>query len=531
MTLPNLPVEIPDAERTPLVNWLLNLIAEQQCTIAKLEEKVNSLDEELKAAKKLKGKPKINPSTLNQREKKPKKGGKRAGSDKRSKKRSFVVDEQRVIAPIELPSGAIFNGYREYDVQDLILKRNNIRFLLAEYVTVEGKTIVGKLPREYKGHYGPTLMSFILYQYHQCRVPQNLILEELRELGVDISAGQVNRILLDNQESFHTEQSQVLLAGLESASYVHTDDTGARHQGKNGFCTVIGNDLFAHFSSTNSKSRENYLRILRGPHEDFVLNEYSRSYLERKQLPLCHLWKLEFSSVVISNGDEEWNKYLEALGITSQKGVKLMTEAALLGSAIEHGFSPEMIILSDGAKQFVIGIHALCWIHMERSIRGLNGVTTQQRQEIEKVQDALWVYYGELKAYQEHPTLQERARLQERFDEIFGQRYPHHYGLNLAMQQFCIHKNELLRVLDFPQLPLHTNAAEADIREYVTRRKISGGTRHDNGRRIRDTFTGLKKTCRKLAFSFWQYLLSRLRGDETVPYLPDVIRERAPTMT
>lgn len=64
--------------------------------------------------------------------------------------------------------------------------------------------------------------------------------------------------------------------------------------------------------------------------------------------------------------------------------------------------------------------------------------------------------------------------------------------------------------------------------EYVTRRKISGGTRHDNGRRARDTFIGLKKTCRKLAYSFWQYLLSRIKGDATVPYLPDVIRARAP---
>ena len=132
-----------------------------------------------------------------------------------------------------------------------------------------------------------------------------------------------------------------------------------------------------------------------------------------------------------------------------------------------------------------------------------------------------------LKAYQEQPTSQERERLFNRFDEIFGQRYPHHYGLNLAMEQLCAHKSELLRVLDLPQLPLHTNAAETDLREYVTRQKISGGTRHDNGRRARDTFTGLKKTCRKLGLSFWRYLLSRFTLNLTVPYLPDVIRARA----
>ncbi len=304
MTFEKLPIKIPEGELTPLVNWLLNLVTEQQQiiekqqqTIAKLEGKVNSLDEELKAAKKLKGKPKIRPSKLNQEEKKSKEGGKRAGSDKRSKKLNFVVDEQRIIEPEEeLPDGATFNGYREYDVQDLIIKRHNIRFLLAEYVTVEGKTIVGKLPREYLGHYGPILRSFTLYQHHQCRVPQNLICEQLRELGVDISTGQVNRLLVEDKESFHTEQSQVLQAGLETADYIHTDDTGARHRGQNGYCTVIGNDLFTHFSSTQSKSRSNYLRILRGPHEDFILNEYSRSYLEKQQLPACHLSKLKFDS-------------------------------------------------------------------------------------------------------------------------------------------------------------------------------------------------------------------------------------------
>ena len=337
MILEKFPIEIPEEERTPLVNWLLNLVAEQQQiiekqqqTIAKLERKVNSLDEELKAAKKLKGKPKISPSRLNQEEKKSKKSEKRPGSDKRSKKQFFVVDEERIIEPeAELPDGATFNGYREYDVQDLIIKSHNIRFLLAEYVTVEGKTIVGKLPREYRGHYGPTLRSFTLYQHHQCRVPQNLIGEQLRELGVDISTGQVNHLLVEDQESFHTEQSQVLQAGLETAEYIHTDDTGARHRGQNGYCTVIGNDLFTHFSSTQSKSRSNYLRILRGANEDFVLNEYSRSYLEKQQLPACHLSKLKFDSEIISQDELEWNQYLERLGISSQQGIKLVTEAAL----------------------------------------------------------------------------------------------------------------------------------------------------------------------------------------------------------
>ncbi len=135
------------------------------------------------------------------------------------------MDEQRVIEPKALPEGARFNGYREYDVQDLIVKRHNIRLLLAEYVTSEGKTIAGEVPPEYLGHYGATLVSFVLYQHHQCRVPQPLILEELREFGIDITSGQVNRILIEHKELFHAEQQAVLSTGLETAEYVHTDDT------------------------------------------------------------------------------------------------------------------------------------------------------------------------------------------------------------------------------------------------------------------------------------------------------------------
>lgn len=98
--------------------------------------------------------------------------------------------------------------------------------------------------------------------------------------GIDISTGQINQILTENKEGFHAEQKQVLAAGLETASYVHTDDTGARHQGKNGYCTVIGNQWFAYLRSSQSKSRQNFLETLQGDNPLYVLNEYARSYLE-----------------------------------------------------------------------------------------------------------------------------------------------------------------------------------------------------------------------------------------------------------
>jgi len=198
---------------------------------------------------------------------------------------------------------------------------------------------------------------------------------------------------------------------------------------------------------------------------------------------------------------------------------------------MEKGVSEHLRILSDGAGQFNLLVHALCWVHAERALRRLPGYTARQRQNIEEMQQLLWGYYRQLQAYPENPTAENKLQLEEGFEAVFGRCYLHHASLNQVLMGFRKRKAELLAVLDCPQLPLHNNEAESDIREYVTRRKISGGTRSEAGRRARDTFVGLKKTCRKLGLSFWHFLISRLRGDGQIPPLPDVIRAKALAVT
>ena len=82
-------------------------------------------------------------------------------------------------------------------------------------------------------------------------------------------------------------------------------------------------------------------------------------------------------------------------------------------------------------------------------------------------------------------------------------------------------------MLERPDIPLHNNSAENAIREYVKNRKISGGTRSELGRLARDTFTSLKKTCRKLGLSFWQYLKDRIENIGFYPTLSSLIKEQA----
>jgi hypothetical protein len=99
--------------------------------------------------------------------------------------------------------------------------------------------------------------------------------------------------------------------------------------------------------------------------------------------------------------------------------------------------------------------------------------------------------------------------------------------INGALRRLAANKAELLRVLARPELPLHNNPSESAIRDYVKKRKISGSTRSEAGRRCRDTFASLKKTCRKLGIRFWEYLQDRIRGRCVVPRLAEEIGKRA----
>jgi len=139
----------------------------------------------------------------------------------------------------------------------------------------------------------------------------------------------------------------------------------------------------------------------------------------------------------------------------------------------------------------------------------------------------MWWYYADLKAYRLDPTSRRRSELRARFDRIFKRRTGF-ATLDRLLTRLHANKTELLMVLDHPEIPLHTNGSENDIRCQVTKRAVSGGTCSDIGRNCRDAFLGLAKTCRKLSVAFWDYLGDRLGvvGAPAIPPLPELIRRR-----
>jgi hypothetical protein len=336
----------------------------------------------------------------------------------------------------------------------------------------------------------------------------------------------VNHIITEGHDRFHSEKEEILRIGLEVSSYVNVDDTGARHQGKNGYCTHIGNELFAWFQSTGSKSRINFFELLRAGHTDYVLNDEALEYMRVNKLPKAPLQRLAELGQRSFADNAEWTDALAALDITGERNFRIATEGALLGSVLEHGINPELVIVSDDAGQFNVLLHALCWIHAERTINKIVGFTDKLRAALEGTRTQIWDFYQDLKAYREEPSAEKKATLEARFDEIFTAQTCF-TTLNQALRRLHKNKAELLLVLDRPEISLHNNTSERDIREYVKKRKISGSTRSELGRRCRDTFSSLKKTCRKLGISFWQFLKDRLRGTGAIPPLPELIRSQA----
>ena len=513
---------IPEEEKTPPVLQLIEVVQLQS-------EQIQALKDEIARLKGQKPKPDIKPSNLTKKDKEnpsenPKK--KRPGSAKKKKTKSIEIHHDKVIKPDDIPKGSIFKGYQDYVVQDVILRPYNTRYRLARLQTPDGKNIIGKLPEEVKGvHFGPGVKGFILYQHYQNHVTQPLILEQLAEIGIDISSGQISRILIEDKDQFHAEKEDILRVGIEVSEHVHADDTGARHDGKNGYCTHIGNEHFAYFESTESKSRINFLKVLRGGFKDYVVNTDAIVYMAGQKLPQKYIHQLLPPATFLT--EQDWLDHLASIGVTSPRHIQIATEGALIGSVIEHGLNPGLVLISDDAGQFNLFTHGLCWIHAERTISKLVGFNDDQRAALDRKRSEIWDYYKALKGYKNCPSEAVKAALKARFDEIFQEKTCF-ASLNKALERLHKNKNELLLVLDFPNIPLHNNLSENDIREYVKRRKISGSTRSPDGRRCRDTFTSLKKTCRKLGISFWDYLMDRLGGksDKDVPYLPDQIRIR-----
>lgn len=278
-------------------------------------------------------------------------------------------------------------------------------------------------------------------------------------------------------EQFSAEHQAVLKAGLASTSYQHIDDTSMRVNGENHYVVTLCNPYYTSFFTNKRKNRETVSLLL--------------SQLERP-------------------------------------GQCIATSAAKPDLINQHLGDYIKILVSDFAGQFsqLTTHRGLCWIHEGRLYEKLTPYLKTHRRMVEKFLTDFWEFYQKLKLYQRHPTREFKSILNHEFDRLFSQR-PIYQALADRIALTKQKKEQLLLVLDFPEVPLDNNEAERALREYVIKRKISNGTRTAEGTRAWEIFLSLVDTCRKNSVNFYQYILDRIKKSFQLPSLASVILETA----
>jgi FtsZ-binding cell division protein ZapB len=401
-------------------------------------------------------------------------------SDKRGP-RGAKRDRNRITRQVTLasdvPDGSRFKGYKDILVRELVLGSEVVRYRRERWVTPQGKLITAPMPDGIIGSYGPNLRRFCLALHAQGQVTTERLTSILQGIGIEISKSQVVRILMADLEIFVEEDAAVLHAGLLSAPIITVDDTGAKHQRHDGITTQIGGDRFTAFRTGSSKSRLNFLSLLRGGYNDYVFNDAAVDYLHTRGLEPSWIEKLDAHSHQVFESQTAFLHHLSdcSIDIFDKARLRLLSEAAIWGSIRHHGLLGNTVIVSDDAGQFRVANHALCWVHAERLVQKLMPATSKQVRSVEMIRDLIWCFYKALKVWKQRPSPGAANAFRRRFDKIFTLRTGYD-ALDQLLGRLHKRKDELLKVLERPEIPLHTNAAENDLRACVTKRKISGGT-------------------------------------------------------
>ena len=437
--------------------------------------------------------------------------------------------------PATLPPDAQFKGYVEVTIQDVVLRADNVVFRRAKwYSPTTRHTYLAPLPPGYHGQVGPGVRALVLALAYGSHVSQPKIREFLRDLGIDLSAGQVAHLLVQDQEAFHAEAQAVGDAGLRSSPWQHLDDTATRVGRQSQHCHVIGNPLYTRYQTTPTKDRLAVRDVLRnGQARTFLLDAAAVAALE--EVPLAAATRRGLAHLPRDQPwDESTLERLLAEHLPQPSPADRQRVLATLVLAADRAAPDDRVVqtlVCDDAPQFV-GVTAsiqLCWVHEGRHYQKLEPGVPAHRRALTRFRRRFWGYYRKLLAYRDAPSPPAATRLRRGFDRLCATTTGY-AALDRRIVLTRSHKGALLQVLAHPELPLHNNPAELAVRRRVRKRKVSYGPQTTAGVRAWDTFQTLAATAAKLDVSFYRYLGDRLSGTPCLPALADLITERAATL-
>lgn len=528
---------ITDVGAQQAIQALLSLVEELAAENRALRAENEQLRDELRRLKGGSGRPKMPPgasgstdySSEQERRPAPKAWQKRGKQDRLRVDRT----ERLAVDPATLPADAVFKGYERVVVQDLVLRTDTVAFEQEVwYSASERRSYRARRPAGYEGTFGPHLKALVLTLAYAGGMSETKLLELVQSTGVVISAGTLSALLTDGRVAFADEAREVLRAGLASTPYQHLDDTSTRVAGESHYCQILCNPFYTAYQTTPGKDRRTIVEVLRGGRPAaYRYDGEAERHLAFLGLSAAAQARVRAAMPRDQEVDEAaltrlLDGPLARLGPRQREQVReALAVAAYLA---DHDWPVVRTLVCDDAPQFraITEELALCWIHEGRHFKQLTPWLPQPRALLADILDQFWTYYRELLAYREHPTPEERARLDARFDALFGA-VTGYVELDRRLALTRDKKPELLLVLDHPELPLHNNPAELGARQRVRKRDVSFGPRSPAGAAAWDTFMTLAATTRKLGLDFAAYLIDRFTRAGQIPPLADLITARA----
>src|SRR6266853_3278509 len=528
---------IADERARKLVQQLLNMLEDVMADLRTAQGENQRLRDELNRLKGEQGAPAIKANTpqpppkdhsSEQERRKPKTWSKGRKTDRIALDREQVVQ----VDPTHLPPDAVFKGYEDVVVQDVIFRTDNVLFHKEKfYSPSQHQTYLASLPPGYRGQCGPGLKSLALVFYFGAQMSEPKVAELLRSVGVQISDGQVSNLLIKDQAAFHAEKAALYQAGLASSPWQHLDDTSTRVNGQNGYCHVVCNPLYTAYFTTTTKDRLTIIDVLTNYRpRRFVVNTEALGYVEASGLSAVRCRQLAQvpGDVIMDEARMQalLETHLPGLGPQQRKWILDATAVAAYHADVE--FPVVRLLVCDDAPQFTLVTEelALCWVHEGRHYKKLRPSIPYHQGLLEAFVQRFWTYYDQLLAYREQPTPEEAARLERAFEAVFTT-VTGYQALDERIAKTRAKQSCLLMVLAHPEIPLHNNPAELGARARVRNRDVSFGPRTHEGARAWDTFMTLAATATKLGVSFYHYIQDRISGTSQMPSLADLIGARA----
>jgi hypothetical protein len=528
---------IADDQARELVKRLLNLLEDVRADLRAAQAEIQRLRNEINRLKGEQGQPTIKPNTpqprppdlsSEQERRTPKAWSKGRKTD------HIPIDREQVVAvdPARLPPDAVFKGYEDVVVQDVLFRTDNVLFRKEKfYSPSQHTTYAASLPLGYRGQFGPGIKSLALVFYYGAQMSEPKVAELLRSVGIRISDGQVSNLLIKDQAAFHGEKDALYQAGLASSPWQHLDDTSTRVNGQNGYCHIVCNPLYTAYFTTTAKDRLTVIDVLTNHRpRHFVVNAEALGYVEASGLSAVRCRQLVQVAGEVIMDEAQMQALLEThlpgLGPQQRKWILDATAVAAYHADVE--FPVVRLLVCDDAPQFTLITEelALCWVHEGRHYKKLMPSIPYHQTLLEAFVQRFWAYYAQLLAYRTQPTPEEATRLTEEFETLFTT-VTGYQALDERIAKTRAKQSCLLMVLAHPEIPLHNNPAELGARARVRKRDVSFGPRTHEGAMAWDTFMTLAATATKLGVSFYHYIHDRISGTSQMPSLADLIGERA----